>query len=148
MVSRIVLRRFWMIVAARRRRARSRCVQNGNAIISMRVRVLCTQRHSLRNHILQSWQFAAATGGKSRGCRDATGNALRFTLTFAEPLWPGNVDGACYVHAVRQTRPLMRAYEHGGVRAQARAYERPCACSRACSMSSRVSRRAAVCHAS
>lgn len=27
----------------------------------------------------------------------------------------GNVDGACYVHAVRQTHPLTRAYEHGGI---------------------------------
>lgn len=26
----------------------------------------------------------------------------------------GNVDGACYVHAVRQTRPLTRTYEHTG----------------------------------
>lgn len=76
------------------------------------------QRFSLRNYIPQPWQLRGgeASGGK-RGdvatrwrtrCRDSH-------LRSPSPLGAENVDGACCVHAVRQTRPLTRVYEHGGV---------------------------------
>lgn len=38
--------------------------QNGNAVISMRVRTLCTQRHSLANH---PRRHGGGGGGQGRG---------------------------------------------------------------------------------
>lgn len=83
----------------------------------MHATALIAQPHSAVVTVRGGSDRRARGEGKSRRAGNAV---LRFTLTFAEPLWPDTPTGrATYTRLDR--RPLTRAYEHGGVRVRTRA---------------------------
>lgn len=111
--------------------------QNGNAVISMRVRTLCTQRHSLASHPRRHGGGGQGEGGRGREERGRETEWLQFALMSSKCSNTGDFIEACiwaslmractpqtYVETDEETdRQTFRQADTGDPRES----ERPCA---------------------